>query len=272
MKPGLLHRIRTIAIEDCVHYCGFHYGRTAFNPYENYVIGLAREESVDSLRAGFTDFIRYYRPRSLGEALGVVTNRPVPLWLLPWKSWRKLWRPGGWCSSPQRVPDILTYFCEQGVLRSRIEEEFFWLERAWSAIREQGYQPQRFGYIEVLELHRSGQSVFLVLDGNHRLSALAAMGMREVRVRQRRWFRINRHLARFWPLVMSGHIDHADALKLFDAYFDGQTRPMRATVPAVLIEDDRESAEPAGRPLEGSRKSGRSRMQEENHGLTRGSS
>lgn len=237
MKPTLTHRVRTVAIADCVHYCAFQYGRGAFNPYENYIVGLERGTPIDVLRGRFVDFIRCYRPHDLGEALGVTTLVPVPLWLLPWKSWRKLWRPGAWCRTPQEVPDILTHFCEQGVLQTRIDEEFCWLERAWTTIRTRGYCPDQYGYIEVLELHRSGTSAYLVLDGNHRLSALAALGVVEVAVRQARWNRIDRHLARFWPLVLSGHIACEDALKLFDAYFSGQSQPMRAAVPAAILKD-----------------------------------
>lgn len=227
--------IREIAIADCIHYCGFRYGRDEFNPYENYITGLARGRPLDELRQQFIDFIRHYRPRDLGEALGIATSRSIPLWLLPWKSWRKLFRPGGWQASTVDVIDILTHFSPQGVEWHRIEGEFSWLEKAFSSIHDHSYLPEQFGYIEVFELCAAEESRFLVIDGNHRLSALHALGEKRARVRQRPLFRAQRSYARFWPLVLSGHIPHRDALAVFDRYFQGNLNPHRSPQPTPIL-------------------------------------
>lgn len=227
--------IREIAIADCVHHCGFRYGRNEFNPYENYISGLADGNPVAALRERFVDFIRYYRPKDIGEALGVVTTISVPLWALPWKSWRKLYRPGGWVQSPADVPDILTCFSPVGVEWQRLEQEFRWLERAWLAVSTSGYRPERFGYIDVFELRGEPVPRFLVIDGNHRLGALHALGQKRVQVRQRRFFSASRRRARFWPLVMSGHIPRNDALAIFDGYIRGNLIPHRADCPASIL-------------------------------------
>ncbi|MER2513611.1 MAG: hypothetical protein ABTQ25_14530 [Nitrosomonas ureae] len=228
--------IREIAISDCVHYCGFRYGRNEFNPYENYITGLSKGYLLHELQERFIDFIRHYRPQDLGAALGVTTSRSIPLWLLPWKSWRKLLRPNGWQESPADVIDILTHFSPQGVARHFIEREFVWLERAFKTIRDQGYLPEQYGYIEVFELRGQIESRFLVIDGNHRLSALHALGVVRVRARQSLLFRACRNRARFWPLVLSGHVPHGDALAIFDSYFQGNQRPHRSSVPALLLD------------------------------------
>lgn len=230
-------RIRRIPIADCVHYCGFHYGRGHFNPYENYITGLARGVPVDELRAAFADFIRHYRPADLGQALGVVTERTVPLWHLPWKSWRKLFRPQGWCDSLDDVVDILTHFSGQGVLQSRIDEEYGWLEGAWRSISESGYQPEAHSYITVFELRSGSSKRYMVIDGNHRISALAALGVTDVLVFQPAWSGARRELAPFWPLVLSRHVGRRDALAIFDAYFDGNITPHRSQTSATIVHD-----------------------------------
>lgn len=227
--------IREVAIADCVHFCGFRYGRNEFNPYENYIQELADGEPKAQIRERFIDFICHYRPRSLGEALGVATSKPVPLWWLPWKSWLKLLRPGGWQDSITDVLDILTYFTPIGVEWDRIEEEFFWLERALKTMRNPGYQPERFGYISVFELRGNDVSRFLVVDGNHRLGALSALGHQRVMVRQRPLHCASRKHAQFWPLVLSGHVHYRDALAIFDAYLAGNHNPHRAHEPAPLL-------------------------------------
>lgn len=238
MTPTFLPQLRTIDIADCVHPCGFRYGRGEFNPYENYVVGLARGEPLQALRDRFTDFLVHYRPRDLGEALGVRTSRPIPMWLLPWKSWLKLGQQGAWRDSPDDVVDLLSYFSGRGIRKKRIEEEFSWLERAWRAIRDHGYQPRQHTFVCVHELRGSEGSRFIVTDGNHRLSAMAALGLREVQVRQPALFCSRRARAQWWPLVLSRHVTMPDALALFDAYFDGNAVPIRAAAPADLLEDD----------------------------------
>lgn len=228
--------IREVAIADCVHFCGFRYGRNDFNPYENYIMGLAAGEPVTQLRDRFVDFILHYRPSHMGEALGIETSKSIPLWWLPWKSWLKLLRPGAWQESTAGVLDILTYFTPKGVEWHRIEEEFFWLERAFSVISNFGYQPECFGYIDVFELRGENVSRFMVVDGNHRLSALHALGQQRVKVRQRLFHRANRKHARLWPLVLSGHVPYRDALAIFDGYIAGNSLPHRAEVPATLLQ------------------------------------
>jgi hypothetical protein len=228
---------RAVAIANCVHYCGFRYGRGEFNPYENYIVGLANGVSREILRTRFVDFIRHYRPHDLGEALGVRTERVIPLWLLPWKSWRKLMRPGGWSESPTSVVDIMTHFSPKGILLSHIMQEYRWLEQAWKNISRNGYQPKWYSYIEVFELRGTHESRFIVVDGNHRLSALAALGQSEVWVRRMPWAIAHRSRARYWPLVISGHVSPGDALRIFDAYFCGNATCHRAPVPAEILND-----------------------------------
>ena len=160
-KHHLFSQLRTVAISDCVHYCGFRYGRGEFNPYENYVIGLAQGAPIEKLRGQFEHFLRHYRPRDLGEALGVKTEQSIPLWLLPWKSWRKLKQPGGWRDSLHDIIDIITHFSPLGIQRFRILEEYTWLEAAWRNIHTDGYRPDLHSHISVFELHDGTSSRYL---------------------------------------------------------------------------------------------------------------
>ena len=85
----LLHAFavrRTVAIADCVHFCAYRYGRGETNPYEQYAIGLAAGDPLDAVRSRFVDYLQHFRPRDLGEALGVDLSRAYPLWALPWRS------------------------------------------------------------------------------------------------------------------------------------------------------------------------------------------
>lgn len=230
--------MREVRIADCVHPCAFRYGREEFNPYENYVSGLARGTPLVELRRRFVDFLRHYRPADLGEALGVRLSHPVPLWHLPWKSWRKLARPGGWSASLAEVLDLFTYFSPQGIRWSRIAEEFHWMQRSWRSICSEGYRPERYGYIEVFELVDTDASSFLVVDGNHRLAALHAAGASTVLVRRPALHAARRRWARFWPLVLTRHVRLDDAYRIFDAYRNGNAHVHCSSEPAALLDDN----------------------------------
>lgn len=233
-----LTRVSTTAcvvpIARCVHYAGFRYGCGEYHPYESYLRGRVQGVPLSEVRERFVRFLQYYRPRHFGEALGIHLEREISLWTYPWQNFTS---GPAWLRRPEDCTDILTHFSESGVPWSRIREEFEWLERALTSIREHGYQPKRFGSpILVRKFVRvDGKAAYLVLDGNHRLSALSALGNKSVQVRFsfletqyersfRRWYQVNR-----------GVYSEADALRVFRAYFDGNHCPETTNVPAPMI-------------------------------------
>ncbi|HEY4246047.1 MAG TPA: hypothetical protein VGM64_04270 [Lacunisphaera sp.] len=234
----LLTRREEIPISSCVHYCGFRYGRGEFNPYENYVIALSNGESLQQVRERFEDFLQHYRPENFGEALGISLTRAYPMWEFPWfpRSVRSC-EKGGWFNSPSDVPDIITHFSKAGISRHRIDEEFSWLERAYFSIREVGYQPSRFaGHISALKLiNDDGDSRYLILDGNHRMSALVALGISRVTVAYRihMTVRVSRYAK--WPQVVAGFYSKEDARRVFEVYFLGNLSPRTTENAAPII-------------------------------------
>lgn len=230
-----LARTETARVADCVHFAGFRYGRQALNPYENYVAALVRGEAVEQARARFVDFLRHYRPRHLGEALGLTLGREYPLWFYPWS--RGL-PAAAWWEDPAAVPDIITHFAERGILRSRITEEFGWLERCLESIRTHGYQPADFsGDPAVRRLIASDGAVrYIVHDGNHRLAALGALGVNTLAVRQVPLMAVRESDLARWPGVAAGRYTSADALAVFRAYFDGRMTANTTHEPACVIE------------------------------------
>jgi len=229
-----LAREADIPLASCVHYTGFRYGRGEFHPYESYQVAFAQGGDLGAARARFVEFLQHYRPRHLGEALGVDLTREYAPWHFPW-----LAAPPApaWLATPERCPDILTHFSAAGIPRERIAEEFRWLEEAVTSIRRHGFQPERFGApIEVRRLVRAdGAQAHLVYDGNHRIGALVALGQTSVRVRclGRRDLRED-EIAR-WPQVRNGTFTADDARRLLHAYFDGNRRPRTVEAGAPLL-------------------------------------
>jgi hypothetical protein len=229
----LLSERRTIAIRDCVHYCGFRYGRHELNPYEQYAKALAAGVPPAERREAFVDFLRHYRPRDLGEALGVSVSRHAPLWRFPWARAR---RAGpAWVREPRDVVDVMTHFCERGIPSQLVEAEFSWHERAYASMAEVGYRPGPLSLARVQVLRGPQRDAYLVTDGNHRISALSALGVTTVDALCLRLCVVHRDHVERWPLVRAGHMSATDALAIFDAYHRGNSHPARSHAPAPLV-------------------------------------
>jgi hypothetical protein len=226
--------VRQIPIDRCYHFRGFRYGGFGNNPYEDYIVGLSRQEERASLRWVFAQRMLSCRPNRLGLALQIDIV-DWPLWAYPWR--RRKGRTGWEVADPKDNPDIVTYFCAAGVLASHINREFGWLDNAWNRIRDQGYRPREFGHVTCLELVGDSASSYIVLDGNHRLSALHATGAVDVEARVSPLRRVRRSAASRWPRVRDGSMSLADALVVFDRYFLERNLPMLALNPARLLLD-----------------------------------
>ncbi len=233
-----LAREETVATRQCVHFCGFRYSRGELNPYETYARALARNEPVAQARTAFVEFLQHYRPRHFGEALGLDLQRNYPLWLYPWT--RRSVQPG-WYDVPGDCPDVLTYFSELGISRRRIGLEFGWMENAFASIRQHGYQPARFRSVIRARkfLAEDGTAAYLILDGNHRLAVLAALGVERITLRHLPSATVRRSDLPRWPRVRDGTYLPEDASKVFAVYFTGNQRGSTQTPAARLIDDDR---------------------------------
>lgn len=228
-------RKRTVAIADCVHFCAYRYGRDETNPYEQYAKGLAEGLPLPEIRERFVQYVRGYRPRLLGEALGVALSKPYPLWFLPWRTLEQVSRSPGLCGSARSVIDVMTHFSDEGIPRSVVENEFKWHENAFASIAKFGYEPQRYRYISAREL-KGGRSAFLVTDGNHRLSAISALGGKAVVLKLPLGTTVIRDMVDQWALVKTALMPRSDALAVFDAYFAGNVSPARSEQLARVID------------------------------------
>lgn len=228
--------VREVSIAQCCHYRGYRYGGFGHNPYEDYILGLARQQPLAALRKHFAEGVLEFRARTMAEALQVEIPASWPLWQYPWTR-----RPAGSDDTPlsaQANPDIMCHFSPEGVLASHVNREFGWLEAAWESIRRDGYQPERYGYLRCVEFSAGAQSRYLVIDGNHRISAMHAAGLATVRVQVLHLRRVRRERAHAWPRVRDGSLDVESALRVFDRYFaPGNPAPV-ARHPAQLLRDE----------------------------------
>lgn len=230
-----LHK-ETVQVSACVHYGAFRYGRGEYNPYETYLVDLLRDGDPQPARRRLWEFLRHYRPRHFGEALGADLRETQALWRYPWSRGQP---PPAWVERDEDCPDILTHFLDRGVSRRRVEQEFEWLEKALESIRQHGYQPKRFGSTVLARklVRLDGAQSYLLQDGNHRVAALVALGRREVEVSCPPWLTVREAELSGWFQVRCGACSAADARWIFHAYFEGNVRPRTVDSPAPIWED-----------------------------------
>lgn len=232
-------RLVEITIKQCVHYCGFRYGHGEYHPYETYVKRLHRRDPLYQVRGEFERFLRFYRPRDLGQALGLGLSRQYPLWLYPWCSRWKYWRTrerAGWYASPDKIPDIITHFSEAGVPGWMIEKEYEWLHGAYESIASEGYKPEKYGYPHARVLSGyGGETAYLMLDGNHRISVLSALGYESVVVKYQQEKSVNIQNIDEWTGIKNGVYVKDDAANVFYIYFSGNPDYYKSSSPAAII-------------------------------------
>ena len=233
---GWTRRVCTVPIGRCYHYRGFRYGGFGNNPYEDYIVGLAAGAPRATLRTNFAEAILQCRPRTLDEALQIDLGG-WPLWEFPWT--RKPQSSIHYQDDPAQLQDVVCQYSPKGVLSSHINREFGWLEGAYDSLRSQGYLPRRYGYIRCLELRpATGESSFLVLDGNHRIAALHALGASTAEVETFALQTVRRSAVKRWPRVRDLSFSEAAALRVFDRYFQPRNPPLLNLHPAALIADE----------------------------------
>ncbi len=229
-----------VPIAECVHYCAFRYGCGDVNPYENYALALARGEPLAQARARFLDFLRHYRPLDFGAALGVELSRAHGLWQFPWEPGGTTSPAGraGWVDDPDDATDIITHFSEKGILRFRLEQEYFWAERLFYSMRRRGFQMSPTDRpIEACTLIAAdGARRYLIIDGNHRISALVAAGEKNVTVRATSLVSVREAALADWPRVRDGTYSPEDARRVFRAYFTGNHQTRTTEIPAPVVE------------------------------------
>ena len=117
-----------------------------------------------------------------------------------------------------------------------IEAEHHRTIRLYQQIRHNGYTPWRYGCTFIsgtFLVDRAGETRFIVMGGNHRLAALAALGVRRVTVRTEPRLlltRVDEREADRWPLVLGGHCPRPVALAIFRLYFEQNGEHVRRLV------------------------------------------
>ncbi len=214
----------SVRIRDCVHYRGFRYGGFNNNIYEDYVVGLAKGAQRRNLREKLVNRVLAYTGNDFSSALNIVLEQKYPPWIYPW-TFRAVYSVATAPPSAHENPDIICHHSPQGVLASHINREFGWLEGAFAAMQV-GYKPEQCGYVRLMRMKGCEGSRYLVLDGNHRIAAMHALGVNELLADVETPLLGSIHASRLWPGVLCGAHRHRDAIAIFNRYFEETNREL----------------------------------------------
>ncbi|WP_153405605.1 hypothetical protein [Gracilibacillus oryzae] len=111
-----------------------------------------------------------------------------------------------------------------------VEWEFNRIIDVYQMIKRKGYRPKvnEDGYIRGYILQKEDDYRFLVTRGQHRIAALAALGLEHkkitVKIEPKRTRVINVEDVNTWPQVVNGLYDKATAIRIFESYFKNTGR------------------------------------------------
>lgn len=215
--------IKNIPIQKCIHYRGYRYGLFTQNIYEDYIYDLHLKNDLIKYRKKFLYRIIANVAFNFSEVLQIKLKKNYIPFYYPW-SFKSI---NEYELSAINNPDIICHSSKEGILISHINREFYWLDRAYNTIKNNGYNPRKFGYIRVLELRRSKEDIrYIVTDGNHRISSLSVLGESHVKAVILKNPMLHRNLSNIWPQVVLGNFNMHDALSIFDRYFIEENMPL----------------------------------------------
>lgn len=205
ISPGLATTIFGCSYGDN----GWHHLRQTFNEYD-------ANPAIPAEATTLWAFLHQFCPTSISTLAGVTKEEPLPLFSYPWGSFNPEGAVGKepWSSR----------FCGPST-DSFIRDEFTRTIRLYNALRAEGYRPYRYpnSFIGGTWLvANNGDKRFVVMQGNHRMAALAHLGCSAIHVRRIRHalpFVLEKDLQK-WPLVSAGRCSEVHARRVFRFFFD----------------------------------------------------
>ncbi len=221
-------RQHTIPISEARTHFGSGFGPEGWHPLVETFKLYQVNPALDWKNTPLFLFLKNFTPHSICDLLetgqtdektaseaGIKPQANLPLFHYPWGTFTRKTSP----KDPWR-----SRFCGPSS-DEFIREEFERSIRLFERIRKEGYRPWKLGgsFISGTFLISSkGDKRFIVLQGNHRMAALAALGVLELPVRIIPSLYLDYVLEDgmdHWPLVEKGLCARNTAKAVFDLYF-----------------------------------------------------
>jgi len=237
---------------------GFPYGPTSPHPYVRTLLEYREHGSETSENSYLAKYYAAFQPSSLAEFQGLeFDGHPSLLSLPPLNIYP--WTP----VSSEKLKQLLDGVADEVMLpnsfrvvrscgpktRDFVQERLRRLFMIYDAIEAEGFRSvpnPRLPYFDQFPtgdlMVRGGEARIILANGQHRASALSALGHETVTLllgvnHPRGPFRIDRSAVLDWPLVRGGLYRVDEALRVFDGIFDANGPGPRSIGPAFSARD-----------------------------------
>ena len=211
-------KVRLIDIEQAVTIFGRQFSEEGLHPI---VKTIKEYQSNRKINVENTSLYRYHNkftPDDMCQAFGQRSSLcSLPLFVFPWGKFR---------IGCNKIKDPLrSRFCGP-TEPSRIQREFLDSINLYLNIKNNGYQLIKHRSIigGTFIISKNSKKRFIVLQGNHRVSALAALGHKKVLVYTMRGYlsKIEESKLDSWKEVRKGNCNKDLAIEIFNSFFNGK--------------------------------------------------
>ncbi len=214
-------RQRDIASEQATTIFGCSFGAQGWHHIRATLQAYDADSSIPVEMTPMWRFLRDFQPDSISTLAGVYDEPPLPLFVYPWGTFN------GGAEASDKDPSR-SRFCGPSS-KEFVQEEYARTIALYREVRRAGYRPYEYpnSFIGGTWLLAScGDSRFVVMQGNHRMAALAHLGARQVAVRTmtQALHSVREDELDRWPLVASGRCSPAHARKVFRLFFEQDGR------------------------------------------------
>ncbi len=213
-----LLKVRIINIEQAVTIFGRGFTAGCAHPLVETIKEYEDNPSLDFTETTLYEYHAKFKPKNTNAALGITEQcNGLPLFQYPW---------GGFRLSYQGNKDQLSSrFCgpsNDGLVR----DEFNTTIALYNDIKKNGYKLIRNKSIigGTFLVKENGEKRFVVLQGNHRMSVLSALGYKNLFVYTMKGYQeyIRESSLNDWIMLNKVSCPNAISRKVFNAFFDGK--------------------------------------------------
>lgn len=210
-------RQKTIEPETATTIFGCSFGSTGWHHIRKTLEEYDRDAGIAPEATTLWKYLKNFTPASISELAGIAGEEPLPPFVYPWGSFN-----GG--SEVSGKNAWTSRFCGPST-DAFVMEEFGRTIALYQTVRATGYRPYRYPNSFIggtWMLAADGRRRFVVMQGNHRMAALAHLGQTSIAVRSmKQALKVVRESdIESWPLVASGRCSRTHARKVFQFFFD----------------------------------------------------
>ncbi len=211
-------RTRLINVDQAVTIFGRQFNKEGFHPIVKTIKEYQRNEDISVENTSLYRYHNKFTPEDMCQAFGYDSSMcDLPLYVFPWGKFRL---------GCNKLKDRLkSRFCGPTEL-GQIQKQYNDTINLYKSIKKSGHQVVRHKSVigGTYIINKNNDKRFIVLQGNHRMSVLSALGYDKVLVYTMDGYlkKIEESKIDSWKEVLRGNCGKDLALKIFNSFYNGK--------------------------------------------------